>query len=60
MARKNFAHLQKTPTKGWESATIRLPKKLMENIRKDAFDKMRPIGLHISYVIKEYLKKGDK
>ena len=47
---------QKTPTKDWEYATIRLPKKLMKQIREDAFNEMRPIGLHISYVIKNYLK----
>tara|TARA_X000001388_G_scaffold70361_1_gene59440 strand:- start:459 stop:638 length:180 start_codon:yes stop_codon:yes gene_type:complete len=56
MARKDYAHLQKTPTKDWEHATIRLPKKLMKQIREDAFNEMRPIGLHISYLIKNYLK----
>ena len=27
-------------------------------IRKDAFDNLRPIGLHISFVIKRYLEGG--
>ena len=58
MARKDYAHLQKTPTKDWDFATIRLPKDLMEKIRKDAFDNLRPIGLHISFVIKRYLEGG--
>ena len=41
MARKDYAHLQKTPTKDWDFATIRLPKDLMEKIRKDAIKYLR-------------------
>ena len=60
MARKYYAKEQKTTTKNWEGATLRLPKDLMVKIRKDAFDNLRPIGLHIGFVIKKYLEKKER
>jgi len=51
---------QKTQTQDWEFASIRLPKELMKKVREDAYKEMRPIGLHISYIIKSHLEKRGK
>ena len=46
----------KLQTKDWEFCSIRLPKDIKEKLRQDAKEEMRPIGLHISYVIIQYIK----
>tara|TARA_R100000908_G_C3734800_1_gene133059 strand:- start:529 stop:705 length:177 start_codon:yes stop_codon:yes gene_type:complete len=51
----------KLQTKDWEFCSIRLPRNIKEELRKDSKEEMRPIGLHISYILIQYVKnkKGE-
>ena len=44
----------KLQTKNWETMTLRLPYYIKEKIRKDAKRHMRPIGMHLSFIVTEY------
>jgi len=51
-------------TKEWEFTSFRLPKKLLKSVRLDAKANMRPIGLHIAYILDKHInnitKQGGK
>ena len=53
-------------TKDWEFTSLRLPKNTLKNLRIDAKKNMRPIWLHIAFIIDRHLEynkklnKGDK
>jgi hypothetical protein len=47
----------KLQTKDWEHMSVRLPEGVKDALRKDAIEEMRPIGLHASYIIQQYLKE---
>lgn len=51
-------------TKEWEFTSLRLPKKLLKLLRIDAKSNMRPIGLHIAYILDKHInnltKQGGK
>lgn len=47
-------------TKDWEFTSLRLPKNLLKDLRIDAKKNMRPIGLHIAYVLDKHINKGGK
>ena len=42
-------------TKEWEFTSLRLPKKLLKLLRIDAKANMRPIGLHIAYILDKHI-----
>jgi hypothetical protein len=44
-------------TKNWGTMTLRLPHDIKEKIRKDAKKHMRPIGMHLSFIVTEYFKE---
>tara|TARA_R100000742_G_C4187694_1_gene20777 strand:+ start:12 stop:194 length:183 start_codon:yes stop_codon:yes gene_type:complete len=46
----------KLQTKNWGFMTVRIPHEIKEQIRKDAKKNMRPIGMHLSFIIQEYFK----
>ena len=50
----------KVITEDWGYTSIRLPKNLLEDLRVDAKKHMRPIGLHIAYVLDKHINKGGK
>jgi|TARA_R100000479_G_scaffold173941_1_gene121075 hypothetical protein len=50
----------KVITKDWEFTSLRLPKNLLKDLRIDAKKSMRPIGLHIAYVLDKHINKGGK
>tara|TARA_R100000152_G_C6626367_1_gene75404 strand:- start:345 stop:548 length:204 start_codon:yes stop_codon:yes gene_type:complete len=63
----------KVMTKEWEFTSLRLPKGLLKLLRLDAKENMRPIGLHLAYILDKhindiyvqndkgyYIKRGDK
>ena len=54
----------KVETKEWEFPSLRLPKKLLKLLRIDAKSNMRPIGLHIAYILDKHInnitKQGGK
>ena len=43
-------------TKSWEQ--VRILKEVKELVYEDAKEEMRPIGLHMSYIILQYLKNN--
>jgi predicted DNA-binding protein len=45
--------------KDWIMVSIRMPRDVKMQIKKDAKRNMRPVGLHITKIIKDYLE-GDK
>jgi hypothetical protein len=47
----------KLQTKNWGTMTLRLPHDIKEKIRKDAKKHMRPIGMHLSFIVTEYFKE---
>ena len=47
----------KVQTKDWEYMTLRLPYDIKEKIREDAKKHMRPIGMHLSFIVTEYFKE---
>ena len=47
-------------TKDWEFTSLRLPKNLLKHLRIDAKKNMRPIGLHIAYILDKHINKGGK
>jgi len=51
-------------TKDWEFTSLRLPKNLLKDLRIDAKSNMRPIGLHIAYILDNHInnltKQGGK
>ena len=50
----------KVMTKDWEFTSIRLPKNTLKNLRIDAKKNMRPIGLHIAFIIDRHLEYNKK
>jgi len=48
-----------TKQNNWEFVSIRLPKDVKTQIKKDAKKNLRPIGLHITKVIMDYLKEKE-
>ena len=54
----------KVITKDWEFTSLRLPKNLLKLLRIDAKSNMRPIGLHIAYILDKHInnitKQGGK
>tara|TARA_R100000458_G_C8236771_1_gene216900 strand:- start:455 stop:640 length:186 start_codon:yes stop_codon:yes gene_type:complete len=48
--------VDKLQTKNWESMSVRIPREIKEKLREDAKEEMRPIGLHMSYIILQYFK----
>ena len=52
--------VDKLQTKGWEHISVRLPKGVKDSLRKDAKEEMRPIGLHASYIIQQYLRDKQR
>lgn len=50
----------KVMTKDWEFTSFRLPKNMLKDLRLDAKKNMRPIGLHIAFIIDRHLNKGGK
>tara|TARA_R100000479_G_C6364426_1_gene194354 strand:+ start:56 stop:229 length:174 start_codon:yes stop_codon:yes gene_type:complete len=44
-------------TKDWEYMTLRLPYDIKEKLREDANKHMRPIGMHLSFIVTEYFKE---
>ena len=47
-------------TKDWEFTSLRLPKNTLKNLRIDAKKNMRPIGLHIAFIIDRHLEYNKK
>ena len=47
----------KLQTKNWEFMSLRLPHEIKEKIREDAKKHMRPIGMHLSFIVTEYFKE---
>tara|TARA_R100001594_G_scaffold88892_1_gene123218 strand:- start:158 stop:340 length:183 start_codon:yes stop_codon:yes gene_type:complete len=47
-------------TKDWEFTSLRLPKNLLKDLRVDAKKNMRPIGLHIAFIIDRHLEYNKK
>tara|TARA_R100001530_G_scaffold67207_1_gene47948 strand:- start:194 stop:373 length:180 start_codon:yes stop_codon:yes gene_type:complete len=45
-------------TKGWSTMTLRISKELKDALREDAKFHMRPIGMHLSYIVQNYLLIG--
>ena len=45
-------------SKNWEHMSVRLPKETKDKLREDAKKHMRPIGMHLAYVVTKYYK-GD-
>ena len=50
----------KVITKDWEFTSLRLPKNLLKDLRVDAKKNMRPIGLHIAFIIDRHLQYNKK
>tara|TARA_Y100001970_G_scaffold275907_1_gene377812 strand:+ start:222 stop:410 length:189 start_codon:yes stop_codon:yes gene_type:complete len=50
----------KVITKDWEFTSLRLPKNLLKDLRVDAKKNMRPIGLHIAFIIDRHLEYNKK
>ena len=50
----------KVITEDWGYTSIRLPKNLLEDLRVDAKKHMRPIGLHIAFIIDRHLEYNKK
>ena len=50
----------KVITKDWEFTSLRLPKNTLKNLRIDAKKNMRPIGLHIAFIIDRHLEYNKK
>ena len=50
----------KVMTKDWEFTSFRLPKNLLKDLRVDAKKNMRPIGLHIAFIIDRHLEYNKK
>ena len=46
--------------KDWEFTSLRLPKNLLKDLRVDAKKNMRPIGLHIAFIIDRHLEYNKK
>lgn len=44
-------------TKEWETKTMRLHKSVAEALSEDAKMNMRPVGMHIAWIINYYLQK---
>ena len=42
-------------TKGWEHMTIRLPKEVKTNLYEDAKRHLRPVGMHLAWILMNYL-----
>ena len=47
-------------TKDWEFTSLRVPKNTLKNLRIDAKKNMRPIGLHIAFIIDRHLEYNKK
>ena len=48
---------KKLQTKNWGFMTLRIPHNIKEKIREDAKKHMRPIGMHLSFIVTEYFKE---
>ena len=51
---------EKLQTKEWEHMSVRIPKETKDKLREDAKNNLRPIGMHLSWIVINYLenKKG--
>ncbi len=58
MAKKDTT--TKMQTKGWVTMTLRIPKGINEGLREDAKKNMRPIGMHLSYIVRKYLLEVEE
>ena len=59
MKNKRKSTCEKMQTKDWSTMTVRLPKSVKEHLRTDAKENVRPIGMHLSYIIINHFKQKE-
>jgi len=50
----------KLKTKNWEHMSVRLPKEVKELIYVDAHKNLRPVGMHLAYIVLKYFNKDKQ
>ena len=58
MAKKDTT--TKMQTKGWSTMTLRISKELKDALMEDAKKNIRPIGMHLSYIVRKYLLEVEE
>ena len=51
---------EKLQTKEWEHMSVRIPKETKDKLREDAKKNLRPIGMHLSWIIINYLENKKR